>query len=58
MGELQIKEITNLINSMNREEQKIVIAALPSSMLWDELKERDSIRERIIAGVKGLVSEK
>lgn len=56
MGELQIKEFINLVNSMDAEEQKIVVSQIPSSILWDELKERDQKKESIIAGIHGLLN--
>lgn len=55
MGEIQTIELINFIQSMSEEDQKVVIAALPSSLLWDELKERDQKKESIIAGINSLL---
>ena len=58
MGEMEKQELATIIKAMTDEDKLLAIKMFPSDMLWDELKRRDLIRERIIAGVKDLVKEK
>lgn len=58
MGEMEKQELATIIKAMTEEDKLLAIKMFPSDMLWDELKRRDLIRERIIAGVKDLVKEK
>lgn len=58
MGEMERQELATIIKAMTDEDKLLAIKMFPSDMLWDELKRRDLIRERIIAGVKDLVKEK
>lgn len=57
MGEMEKQELATIIKAMTEEDKLLAIKMFPSDMLWDELKRRDLIRERIIAGVKDLVRE-
>lgn len=57
MGEMEKQELATIIKAMAEEDKLLAIKMFPSDMLWDELKRRDLIRERIIAGVKDLVRE-
>ena len=58
MGEMEKQELATIIKAMTEEDKLLAIKMFPSEVLWDELKRRDLIRERIIAGVKDLVKEK
>ena len=58
MGEMEKQELATIIKAMTDKDKILAIKMFPSDMLWNELKRRDLIRERIIASVKDLVKEK
>ena len=51
MLEVEKDKIESMITAMSKEEQEIVVQHLPSEMLLDELKKRDTIKNAALGEI-------
>lgn len=51
MSDYEKQRLSEIVNGMENEEYDVVLHSIPSSVLFDELKRRDSIKDDMLNGV-------
>ena len=55
MSDLEKQEFKNRLNALSEDERVLALKTIPSEMLWDELKRRDTLNRETIANISKIV---
>ena len=56
MNEVEKQELKSRVEGMSQEETLIAVKVIPTDVLWDELRRRETAERNQLQGVKDLVS--